>query len=402
MKCKSLMIVLLSFCIKYTTAQEFEWIVDNTSSLPGERVVAVIDAGTVGTYTGVEIIGQVIDNSGNWGYQLPKVADFRMFVKFSGSFDFDLKQTVKTTRIKLGIRKVSPSKVYLVATCPYTHSAMRVIFKKIEGSPSVTMGDPNSIVSEGELILGEPDYESNMQITNQLEVRNGNDSYGAILARADETNFHLYSKTLSSQPQHTETFRLGLKYANDENNGFISFYRGGSTNGGFLGFASNGSERMRIEANGDIAIGKPSADAKLDVAGNIKAHEIEVTLAAMQDLQLNGTLAANNITYTANGNTADFVFEDNYQLKDLSEVEAFIKTNKHLPEIPSADEMEEAGVNLAEMNKLLLMKVEELTLYSIEQEKKIEELTEDRSRETEELRDRMAKMEALIEKLSNR
>jgi hypothetical protein len=98
----------------------------------------------------------------------------------------------------------------------------------------------------------------------------------------------------------------------------------------------------------------------------------------MQDLQLNGTLAANNITYTANGNTADFVFEDNYQLKDLSEGEAFIKSNKHLPEIPSATEMEEAGVNLAEMNKLLLMKVEELTLYSIELEKKVEEEREER------------------------
>jgi predicted RNase H-like nuclease (RuvC/YqgF family) len=143
----------------------------------------------------------------------------------------------------------------------------------------------------------------------------------------------------------------------------------------------------------------------------------------MQDLQLNGTLAANNITYTANGNTADFVFEDNYQLKDLSEVEAFIKSNKHLPEVPSAAEMEEAGVNLAEMNKLLLMKVEELTLYAIEQKaeverlkaevgkvrssesevrKEIEKMTEDRRQETEELEERLAKMEALIEKLSNR
>jgi hypothetical protein len=116
-------------------------------------------------------------------------------------------------------------------------------------------------------------------------------------------------------------------------------------------------------------------------------------------MQLKGTLAANNITYTANGNTADFVFEDNYQLKDLTEVEAFILTNKHLPEIPSAAEMEEAGVNLAEMNKLLLMKVEELTLYSIEQEKKIEELTEDRRRETEEIRVENREMRKEIEEL---
>jgi hypothetical protein len=148
-----------------------------------------------------------------------------------------------------------------------------------------------------------------------------------------------------------------------------------------------------IVEEGKLGIGTITPSAKLDVAGNIKAHEIEVTLASMQDLQLNGTLAANNITYTANGNTADFVFEDNYHLKDLSDVEAFIKSNKHLPEIPSAEEMEEAGVNLAEMNKLLLMKVEELTLYSIEQEKRIEELTEEKEQEREERRAMRGEME---------
>ncbi len=213
--------------------------------------------------------------------------------------------------------------------------------------------------------------------------------------------------------------------------GEMLFYTKDSSPGG--GKPGDGLlERLRVDCKGRVGIGTTTPSAKLDVAGNIKAREIEVTLAAMQDLQLNGTLAANNITYTANGNTADFVFEDNYHLKDLSEVEAFIKANKHLPEIPSAAEMEEAGVNLAEMNKLLLMKVDELTLYSIELEKevtrqkeevekveslelKVEELSdekramrgemekmkEDRSRVTE-LEERLVRMESLLEELSNR
>ncbi len=143
--------------------------------------------------------------------------------------------------------------------------------------------------------------------------------------------------------------------------------------------------KLIIKSNGSVGIGTTTPSAKLDVAGNIKAQEIEVTLASMEDLNLNGTLAANNITVKANGNTADFVFSDTYKLKDLTEVETFIKTNKHLENIPSATEMEEQGVNLAEMNKLLLQKVEELTLYAIEKDKEVESLEE-----------RLAKIEALI------
>ncbi|MCT4647725.1 MAG: hypothetical protein N4A74_22240 [Carboxylicivirga sp.] len=88
---------------------------------------------------------------------------------------------------------------------------------------------------------------------------------------------------------------------------------------------------------------------------------------------IDGKLEAKEIKVTT-APGADFVFEENYHLKDLSEVEAFIKTNKHLPEIPTAAEMEESGVNLAEMNKLLLMKVEELTLYAIKQKAEADSL----------------------------
>ena len=130
--------------------------------------------------------------------------------------------------------------------------------------------------------------------------------------------------------------------------------------------------------------GNQRIEGNLTVNGVFNSEEVKVE-----------TIAANNITYTTNGNTADFVFEDNYHLKDLSEVEAFIKTNKHLPEIPSADEMEETSVNLAEMNKLLLMKVEELTLYSIEQEKRLEI----KDKEMDDLKKRLEKVEKFINQL---
>ncbi len=163
-----------------------------------------------------------------------------------------------------------------------------------------------------------------------------------------------------------------------------------------------GNQQIKFDAHGNsfinggkVGIGTTTPDAELDVAGSIKAQEIEVTLASIEDMQLNGILAANQITYTANGQTADFVFEEDYNLKDLSEVEAYIKEHKHLENIPSAIEMEEQGVNLAEMNKLLLQKIEELTLHTITQDKKLKE----KDKEVESLEEDMCSMKKELQAL---
>ncbi len=104
--------------------------------------------------------------------------------------------------------------------------------------------------------------------------------------------------------------------------------------------------------------------------GNRLAHITgEGSFYVKKDIETKGTIRATEIKVEAQ--TADFVFDDDYSLRDLNEVESFINDNKHLPGIPSAAQMEANGVNLAEMNKLLLMKVEELTLYVIEQESRL-------------------------------
>lgn len=89
----------------------------------------------------------------------------------------------------------------------------------------------------------------------KLHVNNGDQSYGAILANATEKEFSLYTKTLTTQGGGSgDSFRLGLKYATDENNGYISFYRGKASDGGYLGFSTSGAERLRINPNGDLTI----------------------------------------------------------------------------------------------------------------------------------------------------
>jgi len=75
--------------------------------------------------------------------------------------------------------------------------------------------------------------------------------------------------------------------------------------------------------------------------------------------------------------TADFVFEDNYSLPALEDIEKHIKEKKHLPEIASAKEMEKEGVNIGEFQIKLLQKIEELTLYIINQSKEINVLKQE-------------------------
>ncbi|WP_461639598.1 hypothetical protein [Labilibaculum euxinus] len=158
---------------------------------------------------------------------------------------------------------------------------------------------------------------------------------------------------------------LNYKYDSEQNEGWWINYRGTYNKDQFRDFyLGNGKGESVLMVDGSISsigIGTNTPTEKLDVRGTIKATEIKVQ-----------------------AQTADFVFEEDYQLKSLEEVEQFVKTNNHLPDIPSAKEMKEDGVGLAEMNKLLLQKVEELTLYIIEmkkenvkQQKEIEKLIRD-------------------------
>lgn len=90
-------------------------------------------------------------------------------------------------------------------------------------------------------------------------------------------------------------------------------------------------------------------------------------------LAVNGSITAKEFEATLDG-WPDYVFNDNYNLRPLKELENYIQVNKHLPEIPSEKEVLEQGVKLGEMNALLVKKVEELTLYIISMQKEIEVL----------------------------
>lgn len=98
------------------------------------------------------------------------------------------------------------------------------------------------------------------------------------------------------------------------------------------------------------------------------------TVPAEYVLAVNGKAIVEEIKVQLNENWPDYVFDEQYHLKDLTHLENYIKTNKHLPNIPKAEDVEKDGYELSEMDSKLLEKIEELTLYIIEQNKKIIEL----------------------------
>lgn len=122
-----------------------------------------------------------------------------------------------------------------------------------------------------------------------------------------------------------------------------------------LEFSTGGvSKRMVIKGSGNVGIGtaNPPINYKLAVAGKIIAEELKVQ---------------------AQSAWPDYVFKSTYQLTPLPELEKFIKANQHLPEVPSAKEVMKNGIEVGANQTLLLKKIEELTLYIIEQDKQLKD-----------------------------
>ncbi len=120
-----------------------------------------------------------------------------------------------------------------------------------------------------------------------------------------------------------------------------------------FGRVNFGENDLFLGYNGKLGIGTAIPDSKLTVKGNIHAEEVKV------DLSVPGP---------------DYVFKEGYDLKSLGEVQNYIEEHGHLPNIPSAQEMEANGIQLGEMDMKLLEKIEELMLYVLKQQEDIKYL----------------------------
>lgn len=243
-----------------------------------------------------------------------------------------------------------------------------------------------------------------------LDIRHSNDTnnYAMQLAGSffDQDLYFRKTANVASQPwkkvvmENTEG-KVGIGSPNpqavldvyrkvlSDSNEIISFFRReGTPTGGSsilrVGFHSTGDLEMnsgysstgwRYGGYYDLNIVNNTTGGTHGAINFVTNSKLQMTIGANGNTALHGKLEAKEIKVIATP-TADFVFEDGYSLPKLEDVEMHIKDKKHLPEIASAAEMERDGVNVGEFQIKLLQKIEELTLYTIEQNKMMKKQSE--------------------------
>ena len=259
----------------------------------------------------------------------------------------------------------------------------------LSGQSGSVFGKYNKVAGHAPMVFGYRNY-LNEETDKSIAVGRDNTNYGYVTTTIGNRNIiygsyslafgnfntsdGTYSTALGSKNKVYGTNTTAVGFNNLVSGttfaGSVALGNGNSTNANYaiavglginnavsnsLMIGVNDNSKMTFLSNGNVLIAKttqaPNSTYKLDV---------------------NGTIRANKVVVNTTG--ADFVFDSTYNLLPLQEVETFIQQNKHLPNIPSATEMQKNGLDMGDQQTKLLQKVEELTLYLIEQSKKIEQL----------------------------
>lgn len=212
------------------------------------------------------------------------------------------------------------------------------------------------LTSTGILGIGStsPNTYAGVQLHQKLLFLTGNNSFGG-------------PQIVWGDSENANNGQWGLEY-----NAFSPGYEG-------LNFwrIGTGNYYLFLHNSGRVGINTNNPTAQFTVNGNMLVGDPStVSLPSGYKLYVQTGILTERLKVAVKGtsNWSDYVFDQNYKLLDLKSLDEFIQKNKHLPNIPSAEEMVDNGLDVAEMDALLLSKIEELTLYVIELKKELEAL----------------------------
>ncbi len=228
-------------------------------------------------------------------------------------------------------------------------------------------------------IVSKGDYK------DQKFVINGDNGFVGVGTSEPRAKLDLWGNILAGVTSSTEGINaFAIRYVDGSLSNWGSLRSSGSSYMSF-GVKANGTNIGWLSSSGTLDFAKSAVTAGNDgfqflvAPAQQVALDSPITMTEVMKINLNGNASLQGkfeakevkITLTP---TADFVFDDNYDLPKLEDVEKHIKENKHLPEIASAKVMEKEGLNVGEFQIKLLQKIEELTLYTIEQNKQLKKL----------------------------
>ncbi|WP_422860393.1 hypothetical protein ACOKFD_05910 [Flagellimonas sp. S174] len=306
-----------------------------------QTTVFIEDNGNVGIGTASPLTGLQVSRSSNIGGKWNPSGGIFMTSQGSHSLIMDTNEIYSTGTLYFGSKS---GDIIRFRTVTDTGSNDKVVIK-----------------SDGKMGIGTTSPQGN------LHVSTGTSGDAIFRLEADSDNNNEFDNPLIQMRQ--DGGRLGVNIGFSEEN----------FGGNIFGIGTRYSNQESWDAftintsNGNVGIGSKNAGSwKLAVNGEIRAKEIKVETG-----------------------WSDFVFYDNYKLPTLEEVENYINLKGHLKDIPSAEEVKENGIYLGEMDSKLLQKIEELTLYTIQQEKEIKELNEE-LHELKSLAGRVSEIEKLL------
>lgn len=283
-----------------------------------------------------------LDRGWTWGVynQIPVAA-------LSTRGTFQLKQDLLIMG-KMGIGTSSPS------------ASLHIRGQHFDPTPNV----PGTQIREGIIELTRNGADPWIDFQDDV---NGTD-YDARIQLVSDDNLSIYGAHLDMNDYDLRDVRsIQLKDWDDNTGGNDSKYRILARDGAIMFF------------NGGVVVGNYDNSTWTDLPDGQLIVETSAAIGSTEvppgfKLSVDGKAIMEEVHVEVSGAWPDYVFDDDYDLMDLEDTERYIKENGHLPEMPSADEVKDQGINLGQMNMDLLRKVEELTLHIIEQQKQIDAL----------------------------